>query len=210
MWPSIAASRAERTAPLKVSMSFSGMTWSAATIITSALGSRRSAMSMPAATAGAVSRRSGSSTMVALRPICSVCSRTKKRNASWVITIGGSNSSGSDTRARACWKVERSPTSGRNCLGMPSRETGHSRVPEPPARMRGTMRGMAWDGNTVCIPNCWRGGEVDPGAGRRNGQDRIYGHRPAARSPFYPPVTIKGVFVARYGKFCRFESRLPR
>src|SRR5947199_6627867 len=47
-----------------------------------------------------------------------------------------------------------------NCLGMPSRDTGHSRVPEPPARSTGTIRvsGIA------CFPD--RGGTGAPGTDR--------------------------------------------
>ena len=43
-------------------------------------------------------------------------------------------------RASACLEVERSPTNGRNCFGMGSRETGHRRVPEPPARTTGKSK----------------------------------------------------------------------
>src|SRR5262249_36906665 len=48
------------------------------------------------------------------------------------ITIGRANSSGSDMRPSTCWNVDACPTKGTNCLGMLSRETGHSRVPTPP------------------------------------------------------------------------------
>ena len=48
------------------------------------------------------------------------------------MTIGRANIEASDTRSKVCWKVERSPTSGTNCFGMLSRETGHRRVPAPP------------------------------------------------------------------------------
>ena len=50
---------------------------------------------------------------------------------------------GSATRASTCWNVESGPTSGTNCLGMLSRETGHSRVPAPPHMITGTMRDAA-------------------------------------------------------------------
>jgi hypothetical protein len=43
-------------------------------------------------------------------------------------------------RARTCWNVESGPTSGTNCFGMLSRETGHNRVPAPPHMITGTIR----------------------------------------------------------------------
>src|SRR5476651_579991 len=45
----------------------------------------------------------------------------------------------SATRSRVCWKVDRSPSSGTNCLGMLSRDSGQSRLPEPPTRMMGVI-----------------------------------------------------------------------
>src|SRR5262249_10115142 len=61
-----------------------------------------------------------------------------------VITIGRANSSGSDMRPSTCWNVDACPTKGTNCLGMLSRETGHSRVPTPPHMITGIIcTGMA-------------------------------------------------------------------
>ena len=42
-------------------------------------------------------------------------------------------------RASTCWKVDSCPTKGTNCLGMLSRETGHSRVPAPPHMITGMI-----------------------------------------------------------------------
>ena len=70
--------------------------------------------------------------MSASTPISRNCSATMKRKSALVMTIGRANNAGSAMRASVCWKVERSPISGTNCLGMLSRETGHSRVPAPP------------------------------------------------------------------------------
>src|SRR6266700_1608656 len=105
-----------------------------------ASGSRCRAIMAPAAMAGAESRGSGSSTMVASWPSSSAWRRAKNRKSPTVMTIGGANNFGSASRSSACWNVERSPTIGMNCLGMPSRDTGQSRVPEPPARSTGTIR----------------------------------------------------------------------
>jgi hypothetical protein len=49
----------------------------------------------------------------------------------------------SDTRCSVCWNVDDDPTSGTNCFGMLSRDTGHSRAPAPPHRMTGRMRDIA-------------------------------------------------------------------
>ena len=90
-------------------------------------------------TAGPESRRIGSSTMSASMPRSRNCSATTKRKSALVITIGRANSSGSVMRASTCWKVDACPTKGTNCLGMLSRETGHSRVPAPPHMITGTI-----------------------------------------------------------------------
>src|SRR5438045_837728 len=72
------------------------------------------------------------------------CSATTKRKSAFVITIGRANSSGSDMRPTTCWNVDVCPTKGTNCLGMLSRETGHSRVPAPPHMITGIIcTGMA-------------------------------------------------------------------
>jgi hypothetical protein len=54
--------------------------------------------------------------------------------------IGRRNRPRSATRSSVCWKVDCLPSSGTNCLGMLSRESGHRRLPEPPTRMTGVMR----------------------------------------------------------------------
>ena len=52
---------------------------------------------------------------------------------------------GPTPRSAVSCSMVRSETSGQSCLGKLSRETGHSRVPEPPDRMTGTM---VWAGLT--------------------------------------------------------------
>ena len=42
-------------------------------------------------------------------------------------------------RASTCWKVDILSDKGTNCLGMLSRETGHSRVPAPPHMITGMI-----------------------------------------------------------------------
>ena len=51
--------------------------------------------------------------------------------------------------------IVRSDTSGQSCFGKLSRDTGHSRVPEPPERITGTMRCvvMTWtEIDVLCCP----------------------------------------------------------
>jgi hypothetical protein len=45
-----------------------------------------------------------------------------ERNSAFVITMDRSKCCGSWIRLITCWKVDASPTSGTNCLGMLSRE----------------------------------------------------------------------------------------
>ena len=52
------------------------------------------------------------------------------------MTIGASNASLA-TRSAVSWNVERGPTSAMNCLGMVSRDSGHTRVPAPPHMITG-------------------------------------------------------------------------
>ena len=63
-----------------------------------------------------------------------------KRYALLVITIGRSNSAGSDTLSSVSWKVERAPNNCRNCFGWTSRDAGHSLVPAPPHMISGIIR----------------------------------------------------------------------
>ncbi|GJE53506.1 hypothetical protein GOFOIKOB_6588 [Methylobacterium tardum] len=60
------------------------------------------------------------------------------RASAEAITVAFANTAASDTRASVAWNVERSASTSRaNCLGMLSREAGHSRVPVPPHRITG-------------------------------------------------------------------------
>src|SRR5262249_36604645 len=72
-------------------------------------------------------------------PLSRNCSATTKRKSALVMTIGRANKSGCEMRASTCWNVDPCPTRGTNCLGMVSRETGHSRVPAPPHMITGTI-----------------------------------------------------------------------
>jgi hypothetical protein len=54
------------------------------------------------------------------------------------MTIGRSKA-GSANIAIVVWKVDRSPTSGMNCLGSVSRDSGHTLVPDPPHMITGKI-----------------------------------------------------------------------
>ena len=116
----------------------SGTTWSAAMISTTAWGSIAAACTAATATAAAESRPCGSSRMSAEIPSCPHCSATMKRASAEAMTVGLAKTAPSATRSRLAWKVEVcASTSRANCLGMLSREAGHSRVPVPPHRITG-------------------------------------------------------------------------
>jgi hypothetical protein len=53
--------------------------------------------------------------------------------------IGGVNSEVTALNA-VCCIIVRSETKAQSCLGKLSRDTGHSRVPEPPDKITGTIR----------------------------------------------------------------------
>jgi hypothetical protein len=77
--------------------------------------------------------------MSASIPASRNCSATTKRKSALVMMIGRANKPASLTRASTCWNVDPLPTSGTNCFGMLSRDTGHRRVPAPPHMMTGTI-----------------------------------------------------------------------
>jgi hypothetical protein len=81
--------------------------------------------------------RSGSRMISASMPMAASCSAARKRYCALVMTIGRPN--GCDTRRIVSWNVDSGPNSGRNCLGRPSRDAGHSRVPAPPHMIKGTI-----------------------------------------------------------------------
>ena len=98
----------------------------------------RIACSAASAIAGAVLRAAGSSTIAPhSTPIARHCSATMKRWSSLQITIRRRGSR--DRRvAQACPAASSdAPVSFRNCFGYSSRDSGHRRVPAPPARMTG-------------------------------------------------------------------------
>ena len=66
--------------------------------------------------------------MVALTPRAPARSATTKRNSEFVMIIGGANRPSRVTRLSTCWKVDDVPINGKNCFGIFSRDTGHSRA----------------------------------------------------------------------------------
>ena len=89
--------------------------------------------------AGAELRPTGSSKICgSATPASRSCSATRKR-CSWLHTTTGGAKPGPTPRRAVSTIIERSLfSSPQNCLGKLSRDTGHSRVPEPPDRMTGT------------------------------------------------------------------------
>ena len=134
-FPAAATSAARRTASLKASVP--RIAWSEAS--TSSTGSSFSQASAAIATAAAVLRPAGSSTMRAAMPISASWSCTRKRCASLQITMGCTGPAASRARSAVSCSSVRPVTSGRNCLGSSWRDTGQSRLPAPPHRMTGTM-----------------------------------------------------------------------
>ena len=55
------------------------------------------------------------------------------------MTIASSKTDRSANIAAVRWKVEVSPRRGMNCFGIEARETGQSRVPEPPHMITGVI-----------------------------------------------------------------------
>ena len=136
----IRPARAAATASASSSCSFarSVIAASAAIIHSTAFGSSSAASSAAAAIAGAELRPTGSSTMRGpTMPASRICSATRNR-WSWLHTTIGGAKPGPTARRAVSSIIDRSDTSGQNCFGKLSRDTGHSRVPEPPERMTGT------------------------------------------------------------------------
>src|SRR5690349_2766909 len=89
--------------------------------------------------AGAVLRPTGSSRIaVGASCISRSCSATRKRCASLHTMTGPAALAKPARRAAVSWNMVRSPVRARSCLGRSSRDSGQSRVPEPPERMTGT------------------------------------------------------------------------
>ena len=113
---------------------------SAAIIHSTASGSSSATSRAAAAIAGALLRPTGSSTIRALSiPASRNCSAIRNR-CSWLQTTIGGAKSGAAARSAVSCIIVRSDTSGQSCLGKLSRDTGQSRVPEPPERITGTIR----------------------------------------------------------------------
>src|SRR5690606_27582870 len=122
----------------------SAITWSEGS--TSSTGSPPPARACRAAAAmaGAVLRPTGSSSRAAgATPTWRSCSATMKRCSSLATTMGAARPGRPSRRCQVACSRLRSPTRGWNCLGCVSRDSGHSRVPEPPERITGTMVSMA-------------------------------------------------------------------
>ena len=118
----------------------SGIRWSDGATSARLPGARCSSHKLAASTAGAVLRAAGSMiTAAGVMPMAANWSRTTKRNSAEVTITGGANPS-PDRRRAVAWNRLSSPTSLENCLGKPWRDTGHSRVPEPPQRITGWTR----------------------------------------------------------------------
>ena len=110
-----------------------------------------SACSAARATAGAVLRPAGSSTIsLCARSRARSCSATVKRWSSPHTSSGGRCSRPSSREqvscSIVCWLFK-----GRNCLGYSCRESGHKREPEPPAIITGKI--IAW-GNPLIGELC--------------------------------------------------------
>jgi hypothetical protein len=140
MLPWAAWATAWRSAALKLSAS--ATVWSAG--VTTITGSPPSARACRAASvsAGAVLRPAGSSSTAAGSwRISRSCSSVRKRCSALPTTTSGctarSGPASAARRCAACWNRLESPDSTRNCLGKPARDSGHSRVPLPPAMITG-------------------------------------------------------------------------
>src|SRR5208337_273286 len=65
------------------------------------------------------------------------------------MTTGGSKIARSPTMPTIDWKVDWSPISGMNCLGRLSRDSGQTRVPEPPHIITGRIFVIASSGRLL-------------------------------------------------------------
>ena len=166
----------------------SAMAWSAAIIHSRLSGSSSAASKAAAAMAGALLRPTGSSTMRAsATPAARSCSAIRKR-CSWLqTTIGGAKPGPRARDAVSCISVC-SDVSGQSCLGKLSRETGHSRVPEPPDRMTGTIRDSLMRASLPEIAS-GRHRRESCGHGNRGNRERRPGLRPETRQGALPPWT---------------------
>ena len=120
--------------------SMSWMTWSADSTNNSASFSPLIDCNAAAAIAGAVFLPIGSSRIVGLvMSICLHCSATKKRWSALQIIIGSARLSKPLKRNIVSCSMVLSPTKGKYCLGYCLRDSGQSRVPEPPERITGII-----------------------------------------------------------------------
>ena len=136
MLPSAASPAARSAAAAKAAAS--GIRWSDGSTSSVAPGSRRSATQAAAATAASVSRATGSSTASIRAPASRAWSATRKCDAAALTTIGSANLP-APSRAIVCWNGEAPPMIAACCLAKSRRDTGHSRDPDPPQRIAGTM-----------------------------------------------------------------------
>ena len=124
----------------RCSAGVSAIAASAAIIHSTVSGSSSAVSRAAAAIAGALLRPTGSNTIRApVMPAARSCSAIRNR-CSWLQTTTGGAKAAPVARSAVSWINERSEISGQSCFGKLSRDTGQSRVPEPPERMTGRMR----------------------------------------------------------------------
>ncbi len=129
----------------RCSAGISAMEWSAGIATMIASSPSWQAASAASVSAGAVSRRAGSTMMRVFTPDSRVCSSVVKRYSSPQTMIGSAaiwkSPEKSFMRPTVACNSESRPMMPINCcFGNCSRDIGQRRVPEPPARMTGTMR----------------------------------------------------------------------
>ena len=94
------------------------------------------------AIAGAVLRATGS--RISDRAVAATAPSWRSTSSAWAAlatTIGGANAS-PPTRCAVICSIVSCAVSASSCLGRSGRLIGHSRVPDPPDRMTGTI---GWD-----------------------------------------------------------------
>src|SRR5271170_2536060 len=106
------------------------------------------------------------------------------------MTTAGSKIARSETTSTIDWKVDRSPISGMNCLGRLSRDSGQTRIPEPPHIITGWI--LLIDSSRIC-PTA-PPGELQLVARRLS--DRIRGLPPYSRESLAIAANLTGRFAA--------------
>src|SRR4051794_17242158 len=172
MYPSRAVATASRTAAANAASSRT--TWSAANEPTTAPGRRRSTTAAASAIAAVESRGDGSaSRQAAPRP--GSCSVTAAACAAPVTTRAPCGPVSGSSRSRVCWsRLRPLPVRSSRNFGCPARESGHSRVPAPPAGTIATKSGRGGlTRHTVAVAAC--------------GERRSRNRHPVTSRPQKPP-----------------------